>query len=74
MSKTMKTVFIVMAIIIIGLACAVNTEAAERYPYIKASGTNGHFEGEDFYTKGVLLECDRFPGRYWTKRTSDRCA
>ena len=72
MSKTMKRIFIMMAtaiiIIILGLACAVNTHAAERYPYIKATNTNGHFEGEEFYTTGVLLECDHFPGRYWTRR------
>lgn len=71
MSKSMRTAFIVMAIIIIGLACAVNTHAAERYPYIKVTSTNGHFTNEDFYTSGILLECDHFPGRYWTRRSSD---
>lgn len=70
--KNIKSLIIGAAIIIIlGLACAVNTHAAERYPYIKATGTNGHFEGEDFYTTGILLECDHFPGRYWTRRSSD---
>ena len=73
MSKTMRRIFIITAtalvIIIMGLACAVNTEAAERYPYIKATSTNGHFEGEEFYTTGILLECDHFPGRYWTRRS-----
>ena len=70
--KKITAIIIGAAIIILmGLACAVNTEAAERYPYIKATGTNGHFEGEDFYTTGILLECDHFPGRYWTRRSSD---
>lgn len=69
MKKYMTITITAIIIIIMGLACAVNTEAAERYPYIKASGTNGHFTNEDFYTSGILLECDHFPGRYWTRRS-----
>jgi hypothetical protein len=71
MKKNTAIIIGALAIIILGLACAVNTEAAERYPYIKATSTNGYFEGEDFYTSGILLECDHFPGRYWTRRSSD---
>ena len=70
--KNIKSLIIgAFIIILMGLACAVNTEAAERYPYIKATGTNGHFDGEVMYTQGILLECDHFPGRYWTRRASD---
>jgi len=70
MSKTMRTVFIVMAIILIGLAYAQNTEAAE-YPYTKVTGTDGHFVNEKLGISCVLLECDHFPGLYWTRRSSD---
>ena len=71
MSKTMRTVFIVMAIILIGLAYAQNTEAAEKYPYTKITGTDGHFVNEKLGISCVLLECDHFPGLYWTRRSSD---
>lgn len=65
--------FIITATIIIlmGLACAVNTEAAEKYPYTKVTGTDGHFVNEKLGISCVLLECDHFPGRYWTRRSSD---
>ena len=69
MKKITAIIIGALAIIILGLACAVNTEAAERYPYIKATSTNGHFTNEDYYTSGILLECDHFPGRYWTRRS-----
>ena len=71
MSKTMRTVFITMAFIILALACAVNTEAAEQYPYTKVTGTDGHFTDERMGMSFVLLESDHFPGLYWTRRASD---
>ena len=75
MSKTMRRIFIITAtaliIIILGLACAVNTEAAEQYPYTKVTGTDGHFTNEKLGISCVLLESDHFPGMYWTRRPSD---
>ena len=75
MSEKMRKVFIMTAtaliIIILGLACAVNTEAAEKYPYTKVTGTDGHFVEEWAGMSFVLLESDHFPGLYWTRRSSD---
>ena len=58
-------------IIILGLACAQNTHAAEQYPYTKVTGTDGHFVEEWAGMSFVLLESDHFPGLYWTRRSSD---
>lgn len=70
--KKITAIIIGAAIIIImGLACAVNTEAAEKYPYTKITGTDGHFVNEKLGISCVLLESDHFPGRYWTRRSSD---
>lgn len=62
---------IITAIIIMGLAFAQNAHAAEKYPYTKITGTDGHFVDEKMGMSFVLLECDHFPGRYWTRRPSD---
>lgn len=72
MKKTLATIFTAIVIVLMALACAVNTEAAEqRFPYDKITKTNGRFVSEDRYTSGVLLECEHFPGKYWTMRKSD---
>ena len=70
--KKITAIIIGAAIIILmGLACAVNTEAAEQYPYTKVTGTDGHFVNEKLGISCVLLESDHFPGLYWTRRSSD---
>lgn len=74
MTRPMRKVFVtaaaVIALIIIALACAENTEAATKsYPYDYITKTNGHFRSEERYTSGVLLECAKFPGKYWTMRS-----
>ena len=70
--KNIKSLIIgALIIIILGLACAVNTEAAEKYPYTKVTGTDGHFTNEKLGISCVLLESDHFPGLYWTRRSSD---
>jgi len=71
MKKFMTITITAIVIIIMGLACAVNTEAAERYSYTKVTGTDGHFVNEKLGISCVLLECDHFPGLYWTRRSSD---
>ena len=71
MKKITSLIIGALIIIILGLACAVNTEAAEKYPYTKVTGTDGHFANEKLGISCVLLECDHFPGLYWTRRSSD---
>lgn len=64
----------ILAITLAMIMCmmtAAPAAAGQKYPYIKATGTNGHFEGEAFYTQGILLECEHFRGKYWTRRKSD---
>ena len=70
MKKITTIIATAIVIIIMGLACAQNTEAAE-YPYTKITGTDGHFVNEKLGISCVLLESDHFPGMYWTRRSSD---
>jgi hypothetical protein len=71
MKKIMTITITAIVIIIMGLACAQNTEAAEQYPYTRVTGTDGHFVEEWAGMSFVLLESDHFPGMYWTRRSSD---
>lgn len=72
MGRKTKTLLVMLCMITtIIVAMALPAVAGERYPYIKATGTDGHFEGEWAGTQSVLLECEHFRGRYWTRRPSD---
>lgn len=69
--KKIKYLIVTAIIIIMGLSFAQNAHAAEKYPYTKITGTDGHFVDEKMGMSFVLLESDHFPGRYWTRRPSD---
>ena len=71
MKKFMTLIITATIIILMGLACAVNTHAADKYAYTKITGTDGHFMNEKLGISCVLLESDHFPGRYWTRRPAD---
>lgn len=60
MSKAMRTTFIVMAIILIGLACAVNTEAAT----VKYAKNVSDFS----YAHRYVLEAAEYPKSSTTKK------
>jgi len=57
--------------IIMCMMTAAPAAAGQRFPYLKATGTDGYWEGEWAGMQGVLLECEHFRGRYWTRRSSD---
>ncbi len=64
----------ILAITLAMIMCmmtAMPAAAAQRFPYLKATGTDGYWNGEWAGMQGVLLECEHFRGRYWTRRPSD---
>ena len=69
--KTKKLLILMGLIVTMIVAMAMPATAGERYPYLKATGTDGYWEGEWAGMQGVLLECEHFRGRYWTRRASD---
>ena len=69
--KTKKLLVMICMIAAMIVAMAMPAAAGERYPYLKATGTDGYWEGEWAGMQGVLLECEHFRGRYWTRRPSD---
>ena len=73
MKRFKKIMILVITAIMIMTAFATTAQAADgqRYPYLKATGTDGYWEGEWAGMQGVLLECEHFRGRYWTRRPSD---
>ena len=72
MGRKTKTLLVMICMIAVIIATmAMPAAAGERYPYLKATGTDGYWEGEWAGMQGVLLECEHFRGRYWTRRPSD---
>lgn len=67
--KTARKIFALILAAAMLIAMAMPAAAAQRYPYERITKTNGHFISEELYASWVLLECERFPGKYWTMRS-----
>lgn len=73
-TKQRKAFRAITAIVLAAIMCmmmAMPAAAAQRFPYLKATGTDGYWVDEWGGMRGVLLECKQFRGRYWTRRASD---
>lgn len=69
--KTKKLLVMICMIAVMIAAMAMPAAAGERYPYLKATGTDGYWVDEWAGMSGVLLESEHFRGMYWTRRESD---
>ena len=69
--KTKKLLVMICMIAAMIAAMAMPAAAGERYPYLKATGTDGYWVDEWAGMRGVLLESEHFRGKYWTRRASD---
>ena len=69
--KTKKLLVMICMIAVLIAAMAMPAAAGERYPYLKATGTDGYWVDEWAGMRGVLLESEHFRGMYWTRRGSD---
>ena len=69
--KTKKLLVMICMIAALIAAMAMPAAAGERYPYLKATGTDGYWVDEWAGMRGVLLESEHFRGMYWTRRASD---
>ena len=69
--KTKKLLVMICMIAAMIAAMAMPAAAGERYPYLKATGTDGYWVDEWAGMRGVLLESEHFRGLYWTRRASD---
>ena len=61
----------IIACVVLIAQTAMPAAAGERYPYLKATGTDGYWVDEWAGMRGVLLESEHFRGMYWTRRSSD---
>lgn len=69
--KTKKLLVVICMIAVMLAAMTMPASAGERYPYLKATGTDGYWVDEWAGMSGVLLESEHFRGMYWTRRESD---
>lgn len=69
--KTKKPLVMICMIAALITVMAMSAAAGERYPYLKATGTDGYWVDEWAGMRGVLLESEHFRGMYWTRRESD---
>lgn len=69
--KTKKLLVMICMISVMIATMAMPAAAGERYPYLKATGTDGYWVDEWAGMSGVLLESEHFRGMYWTRRASD---
>ena len=69
--KARRAILAITLVMIMCMMTAMPAAAAQRFPYLKATGTDGYWNGEWAGMQGVLLECEHFRGRYWTRRSSD---
>ena len=69
--KARRAILAITLAMIMCMMTAAPAAAGQRFPYLKATGTDGYWEGEWAGMQGVLLECEHFRGRYWTRRSAD---
>ena len=66
-----RAIIAITLAMIMCMMTAVPAAAGQRFPYLKATGTDGYWVDEWAGMRGVLLESEHFRGMYWTRRASD---